>query len=109
MSNQILEAMPLRDRVREAEQLVRELADHLERGFIPKIHEARRLTRGGGHDPGEVVMDSTVRSTVDSALASHEYSLELIRKLERFLSSIDREFQQLVNGAAAEATPAGRP
>lgn len=97
MSMPLLEAMPLRDRVREAEQLVRELADHLERGFLPKIHEVRRLTRHTGSGDAESIMDSTVRTTVDAALSSHEYSLELVRKLDRFLISIDREFQQLVS------------
>jgi hypothetical protein len=102
MSMQLLEAMPLRDRVREAEQLVRELADHLERGFLPKIHEVRRLTRHTGLDAAETTKDSTIRSTVDAALSSHEYSLELVRKLDRFLMSIDREFQHLVSNTQPE-------
>lgn len=102
MSTQLLETMPLRDRVREAEQLVRELADHLERGFLPKIHEVRRLTRHTGLDAVETTKDSTIRSTVDAALASHEYSLELVRKLDRFLMSIDRGFQHLESNTLPE-------
>ena len=108
MANQVLESMPLRDRVREAEQLVRELADHLERGFIPKIHEVRKLTRSEKSSSGEVVMDSTVRTTVDTALSRHEYSVELCRKLDRFLQSIDREFRQIVSGNQEHGAGKGR-
>lgn len=98
MSERLLETMPLRDRIREAELLTRELTEHLEHGFKPKIHTVRSLTRKGGPSPGEHVADNSVRNAVDAALSSHVYTLELSRKLERLLDSINREAHSLVTG-----------
>jgi len=89
--------MPLRDRVREAERLTRELTDHLERGFLPKVQEARRSTKPTPANL-ETVMDSTVRSTTEAALSSHEYTMQLARNLDMLLGSIDRELQWMISG-----------
>ncbi|MFV0442499.1 MAG: hypothetical protein ACK5Q5_02905 [Planctomycetaceae bacterium] len=98
MSHQLLETMPLRDRIREAERLARELTEHLELGFLTKIHAARSLTRKEGQTGGEHVTDISVRTAVDAALTSHEYTVELTRKLDRLLDSINRETNSLVSG-----------
>ena len=103
MAEKVLETMPLRDRVREAERLVRELSDHLERGFLPKVHEARKATRTTSNALEEI-MDSTVRSTVDTALTSHEYTVQLLRTLDDYLTSIDRELEQMVTGGEASSS-----
>lgn len=91
--------MPLRDRIREAERLCRELAEHLELDFHTKIHAVRKLTASkDGPGAGEFVADNTIRASVDAALNSHEYSLDLTRKLDRLLDSIHREASAVVNG-----------
>jgi hypothetical protein len=93
--------MPLRDRIREAERLARELVEHLDLGFRTKIHAVRSLTRRDGPGAGEQVTDNSVRTAVDAALSSHEYTLELSRKLGRLLESINRETHGLVTGTTA--------
>ena len=104
MPDTLLETMPLRDRIREAERLSRELAQHLEMDFLTKIHNVRKLTRPEGRGNTESVADNAVRSGVDTALNSHVYTLELTRKLERFLDSINREMHALVSGPSEESS-----
>jgi len=99
----LLETMPLRDRIREAERLSRELAQHLELDFLTKVHSVRSTTRTDRHGhQHEHVADNTVRTAVDAVLNSHEYTMELTRKLERFLNSINREMHALVSGPSAK-------
>jgi hypothetical protein len=102
VSDKLLETMPLRDRIREAERLCRELAEHLELDFRTKIHAVRNLTRKEAHAHAEVVADNTVRTSVDAALTSHEYTIEMTRKLDRLLDSINREATAVVGGNVVE-------
>lgn len=102
MAELLLETMPLRDRIREAERLTRELVEHLELGFITKIHAVRSLSRKEGPGQGEHVADNTIRTAVDAALSSHEYTMDMTRKLERLLDSINREMNSLVTGNPVE-------
>ena len=92
--------MPLRDRLRETERLVREFTQHIEMGFLPKAHACRQLARPTGPNATDTVTEQSIRSSADAVLSTHEYSVELSRKLERFLDSIDREFQKQVSGNA---------
>jgi hypothetical protein len=100
VSDKLLETMPLRDRIREAERLSRELAEHLDLDFCKKIHAVRAFTRREGHG-GEAVADHTVRASVDAALSSHEYTIELIRRLDLLLDSINREAGSVVGTGVA--------
>jgi hypothetical protein len=93
--------MPLRDRIREAERLCRELAEHLELDFHTKIHAVRSLTRKETSG-GEPVADNTIRASVEAALTSHEYSIEQARRLDLLLDSINREATVVVGGNVAE-------
>lgn len=102
MTDQLLETQPLRDRFREAERLTRELIQHLELGFLPKTEDVKRVAKKGtaGTHAGELT-DQTIRASVDGMLTAHEYTLDLTRKLERYLQSIEREVQSIVSGSQA--------
>ena len=56
--------MTLRQKLIEADKLTRELTDHLERGFVPKVHNLRRVTRHGSETENDSITDLTVRSTL---------------------------------------------
>lgn len=90
-----LESMTLRQKLIEADKLARELKDHLERGFVPKVHKLRRITRQGSDLDEEDVTDVTVRSAVDQVLESDEFAHNLCQALRRFLTSIDDEIRQI--------------
>lgn len=83
--------MTLRQKLMETDKLTRELTDHLERGFVPKVHNLRRVTRHGSEVENESITDLTVRSTADLVLDSAAFTTELVRGLEQFLAAIDAE------------------
>jgi hypothetical protein len=86
--------MTLRQKLTEADKLTRELMDHLERGFLPKVHTLRRVTRHGSEVENESITDLTVRSTADLVLDSAAFTTELARGLEQFLSAIHADVTQ---------------
>jgi len=86
--------MTLRQKLMEADKLTRELMDHLERGFIPKAHALRRVTRHGSEVENESITDLTVRSTADLVLDSAAFTQELALGLEGFLTAIDADVNQ---------------
>ena len=86
--------MTLRQKLTEADKLTRELMDHLERGFIPKVHNLRRVTRHGSEVENEAITDLTVRSTADLVMDSATFATDVARGLEQFLSSIHAELKQ---------------
>jgi hypothetical protein len=94
-----LQNLTLRQKLSEADKLVRELIQHLEQGFIPKAHALRRTARQGADtlEQGEVT-DLTIRSTVDTVLASDQFSRQVARKLDEFLVAIDRDIQRVLGG-----------
>lgn len=89
------DSMTLRQKLIEADKLARELMDHLERGFVPKVHKLRRVTRQGSDVDEEDVTDVTVRSAVDQVLESDDFAHNLCQSLRKFLASIDDEIRQI--------------
>jgi hypothetical protein len=87
--------MTLRQKLIEADKLARELMDHLERGFVPRVHNLRRITRQGSDGDLEDITDVTVRSTVDQVLESDDFARNLCEGLKQFLTSIDTETRQI--------------
>ena len=83
--------MTLRQKLMEADKLTRELMDHLERGFLPKVHTLRRVTRHGSETENDSITDLTVRSTADLVMDSAAFTSELARGLEQFLAAIDAD------------------
>jgi hypothetical protein len=88
------DSLTLRQKLIEADKLARELTDHLERGFVPRVHNLRRVTQHGTED-SEVVTDVTVRSTADQVLESDDFARGLSTLLQTFLTSIDAETRQI--------------
>lgn len=93
------ESLTLREQLNAAERLNREIMDHLERAFVPQAHELRRVTRiSGEEDPGQQIGDIALRSQVDTLLKGDAYTLEMLEKLQKFLTSIGREVGKIVAG-----------
>lgn len=93
------ESLTLREQLNAAERLNREIMDHLERAFVPQAHELRRVTRiSGDDDPGHQIGDIALRSQVDGLLKGDAYTLEMLEKLQKFLTSIGREVGKIVAG-----------
>ena len=93
-----IEHLTLREKLRDAARDVRELIEHLELGFVPKVHDLRKLTRQ--HDPASgatAVADVTVRSYVSSVLESDRFTAGLNDSLEDYLNSIKRDVSDVVS------------
>jgi hypothetical protein len=97
MAERKLEDLTLRDMLLDAEQLVRELVEHLEQSVIPKLRAADELVRSFDN-PTErnEIADSTVRSSMARLLESDGFSRTLVERLEKYLTAIEREARQAV-------------
>ena len=85
--------LTLREKLSEAERLTRELIDHVEKGFIPRAHELRRVTRHGGDS--EEVADLTVRSTAEKFTESDQFTRNLSAQLQEVLGLIQADIEVL--------------
>lgn len=96
MSERSPDNLTLREKLIEAERLVRELTDHLERGFVPKAHLTRRTARRANEPENQdEVKDVTIRSSAEELLQSDEYSRQLCERNIRFLAAIEHDVQSI--------------
>jgi len=93
-----IDHLTLREKLRDAARSVRELIEHVEHGFVPKVHELRKLTRQ--HDPASgtpPVADVTIRSYVSAVLESDRFTVGLNESLENYLNSIQKDVSEVVS------------
>lgn len=99
VSESVIKQSPLREKFRESEKLLRDLTDHLERGFYPKLKQLSRLVRPTeteAFSPG--IEDVTIRSHVKSVLESEAYTDQLCEKLAQYSDAINDSVSRIVNG-----------
>jgi hypothetical protein len=88
--------LALRDRVVAAIRLNRELIEHLDQGFVPKVHQLRRLTRPPR--PGdEIPGDKAVHAQAASVLESDNFALRVYADLIAHCESIRKSVQELTS------------
>ena len=87
--------LTLRDRVVAALRFNRELVEHLEQGFVPKVHALRRVTRpekvGGDPAPG----DKTVHASAATVLESDHFTVGVYEQLIAHCESIRKAVDEL--------------
>ncbi|QDU82012.1 hypothetical protein Pla110_37640 [Polystyrenella longa] len=91
------DAMTLRDRLTLAERRIRELRDHLERGFLPKVSDTVELihpSRNGVFP--ETVKDVTLRNSVKNLLAADEFTNQSAEKLVALCTSVEEEIDRIL-------------
>ena len=89
--------LPLRERLTIADRMSRELLEHLEQGFLPKVESLRRVTRQKESTAADVT-DKTVRNNAAQVLKSDAYTAELYAQLRGCLESIVSEVESMVHG-----------
>ena len=96
-----IESLTLRDKCREANCVLRELADHLEQGFLPKVKSLRKLARSQaeGFDPS-LVRDVTIRTHASALLEAEQYTARLDEESKQLFVAIATEVEQLVSTGA---------
>ena len=97
MKDAHLESLTLREKLIDTERLTRELSQHLEQGFIPKVQALRRVTRTA-EGATEETTDATVRNTVTSILESETFATELSTRLNQYVVSIETEVGKIMKG-----------
>lgn len=89
--------MTLRKLFTETERLTRELVEHLEQGFLPKVQNLARLVDPGHVDVhGNPVEDVTVRNSAAQVLESEVYTDQLCEKIQHYCDAIDRDVARIV-------------
>ena len=93
-----IDQLTLREKLRDAAHCVRELAEHLELGFVPKVHELRKLSRQPDSTSNvPPVADLTIRSHVSSVLESDRFTAGLNENLEKYLQSNQKDLEEVIN------------
>ncbi|MFN0199309.1 MAG: hypothetical protein ACKVT0_21375 [Planctomycetaceae bacterium] len=91
-----VESLTLREKFTEGERLVRDLIEHLERGFLPKVDNFRRLVdlKVTAIDQVE---DNTIRNQASGLIESDQYTEILVERLSLVLNAITSETSRMVN------------
>ena len=92
-----IDNMTLRDKLNEAERLMRELMDHLDNGFIPKARSLGRSLQESGNDT-TLLSDTTVRQQAAELIDSNRFSENIYKKISRLLESIDGDVGSISGG-----------
>lgn len=99
MAERSIERMTLREKFTEAERLTRELTEHLDRGFIPKVGEVARLIRPIADHPERAsdVEDITVRNYAAEVLEREDFTRRVYDKLSEYCGAIQQDVSRIVN------------
>jgi hypothetical protein len=93
-----IDNLTLREKLRDAEHVLRELAEHLEQGFIPKVHELKKISRQPDPASGAApVADVTIRSYVSGVVERDRFTGGLVESLEKYLNAIQKDVSEVVN------------
>jgi hypothetical protein len=85
----------LREQFNHAEQLTRELVDHLEHNLLPKIHDLKKLVQT--ELSGEaVVEDITVRNHAAKVLESARFADSVGNKMTAYFTSINQAVNRIL-------------
>ena len=98
MDNRPIEQLTLREKFSDVEYLVRELTEHLEQSFLPRIRSVEEIVRPDSRaaDRGDVP-DSTVRSRMTALLGSDDFAQTLFSRLECYLKAIQEGARKAIH------------
>lgn len=82
------ENLPLAERISKAEHFARELAEHLQLAFLPKLSQLRASSKKT--DPEEVT-DQTMYDQMAAVVSAEEYASNLYTRLTKYLESIQKD------------------
>uniref|UniRef100_A0A7C4LNB8 Uncharacterized protein n=1 Tax=Schlesneria paludicola TaxID=360056 RepID=A0A7C4LNB8_9PLAN len=96
MAPRSLEQMTFREKIRDCAHKTRELIEHLEQGFAPRLQElhAKAKPPRPGHE--DDIPDVTIRNLVAAVLESHRYAEQLEEQIEAYGRSIDEELNRML-------------
>lgn len=88
----------LREKITIAEKLVRELEDHLDNGFTPKVKSLRRSVKDFEPEKSSTASDTIVRDNASGVIASERFTANLINQIVPLFDSIESDFDHIIEG-----------
>jgi len=94
-----IEGMTLQEKVKKSEVLVRELIEHLELGFLPKLKNLQKISRvGRSQSQLEEIADLTIRTHVSQMLDSEQFTESLFEKLSNLTTALEKDMNDVLYG-----------
>lgn len=87
------DSLPLKERLRTATYLSRELSEHLRQAYLPKLADLRLSAK---EFDVKNVSDQQVFDQTVAVLEAEEFTDKLYQKLSLYLSSIRKEMNQIL-------------
>lgn len=94
MADRSLEQMPLRELFVHIEHQARDLAEHLELNFLPKLQALDESVQPKNEN--QEVRDITVRNRAAQVLESDKFTLQMLHKMHDCLNAIDTALRQRI-------------
>ncbi len=92
-----IDKMTLQEKVKNTERLLRELIEHLERGFVPKLHALHKLAKvSRDMNQLEEIGDLTIRTHVAQVLESEKFTDSLYEKLAAFAEALEQDMKKVL-------------
>jgi hypothetical protein len=91
-----LDQLTLRELFSNSEKLARELIEHLDKGFVPKVRHLHEMVQGDNPAAAEV-LDVTVRNHAATVLAGDDFSQGLCAKMDEYLSAIEHALSRHID------------
>jgi len=99
MAERPIEQLTLREMFTNAESMVRDLVEHLDKSFHPKSRALGELVRSYNvSDERDAISDSAIRTHVSTLLSSDDYSQAFFQKLDRYFQAIEERSQVAISG-----------
>jgi len=94
-----IEGMTLQEKVKKSEVLVREMIEHLELGFLPKLKKLQKISRvGRSQSQLEEIADLTIRTHVSQMLESEQFTESLFEKLSALTNALEKDMNDVLYG-----------
>ena len=91
------DGMTIREKLTEADRLMREVIEHLDNGFIPKARTLSRSLQEHG-DNVSAMSDVTVRQQAAELIELNRFSEALYEKITSLLAAIDHDVSEVQGG-----------
>ena len=85
--------LPLVERINKAEHFARELCEHLQLAFLPKLSDLRSSSKK--LDP-EVVSDQTMFDQMSAVVKAERFATDIYTRLLRYLESIEKDAGEIL-------------
>lgn len=91
--------LPLGERIKKADYLIRELSEHLRQAYIPRLTELRNASKQ--YDP-DAVSDQRILDHTLAVLDAEEFTEDLYVRLREYMDSIRDEMVEMVFGSRTD-------